>query len=189
MEACAELRGIPYGSGHAPLSRRLGLLASLRSRHRDRHHLTFVPNRSDLLRAFLPPTLIALIALLVGGVLGGWLLAGRMLSPLARITEATRVAGTGALSHRIHMDDRGDEFGKLADAFDGMLAKLELHISEQHGLFLTIAGSSADVLGSSPLLLQMITNLVHNAIVHNLPQGGPGSSEHLSGANASDRSC
>ena len=31
--------GLPYGSGHAPLSRRLGLLASLRSRHRDRHHL------------------------------------------------------------------------------------------------------------------------------------------------------
>ena len=133
---------------------------------------TFVPNRSELLRAFVPPTLIALIALLVGGVLGGWLLAGRMLSPLARITEATRVAGTGALSHRIHMDDRKDEFGELADAFDGMLAKLELHVSEKHGVFLTIDGSSADVVGSSPLLLQMITNLVHNAIVHNLPQGG-----------------
>ena len=92
---------------------------------------TFVPNRSDLLRAFVPPTLIALIVLLAGGILGGWLLEGRMLSPLARITEATRIAGTGVLSHRIHMDDRGDEFGELADAFDGMLATLESHVLEQ----------------------------------------------------------
>src|SRR6188472_1455000 len=36
----------------------------------------FVPNRSDLLRAFAPAATFALAALLVGGLLGGWLLAG-----------------------------------------------------------------------------------------------------------------
>ena len=50
--------------------------------------------------------------------LGGWLLAGRMLAPLTRITDATRLAATGSLSHRIQLEGRNDEFRELADAFD-----------------------------------------------------------------------
>src|SRR5215207_7352900 len=51
----------------------------------------FIPNRSDLLRAFAPKAAIALAFLLVFGLVGGWILAGRMLTPLTRITDATRV--------------------------------------------------------------------------------------------------
>ena len=69
--------------------------------------------------------------LLVFGLLGGWLLAGRMLAPLTRITDATRIAATGSLSHRIQLEGRNDEFRELADAFDTMLARLEAHIAEQ----------------------------------------------------------
>src|SRR6202044_3251908 len=69
--------------------------------------------------------------LLVFGLLGGWLLAGRMLAPLARITDATRTAATGSLSHRIRLLGRRDEFRELADAFDTMLAQLEAHVAEQ----------------------------------------------------------
>ena len=63
--------------------------------------------------------------------LGGWILAGRMLAPLARITDATRTAATGSLSHRIRLPGRRDEFRELADAFDTMLARLEAHDAEQ----------------------------------------------------------
>src|SRR5256886_4502820 len=70
--------------------------------------------------------------LLVFGLLGGWLLAGRMLAPLTRITDATRIAATGSLSHRIQLEGRTDEFRELADAFDTMLARLEAHVTEQH---------------------------------------------------------
>src|SRR5262245_39446674 len=84
----------------------------------------FGPNRSDLLRAFGPKVAWALAFLLVFGLLGGWILAGRMLSPLARITDATREAANGSLSHRIRMRGRKDEFRELADAFDTMLARL-----------------------------------------------------------------
>src|SRR5215218_9624872 len=53
----------------------------------------FVPgNQSFLLRAFAPAAAIALAFLLVFGLLGGWVLAGRMLAPLTRITDATRKA-------------------------------------------------------------------------------------------------
>ena len=219
------------------------------------------PSRDDLLRAFAPRAAEALAFLLVFGLVGGWILAGRMLAPLARITGATRMAAKGSLSHRIELEGRQDEFRELADSFDAMLARLEAHVAEQrrfaanasHELRTPLAitqtlldvarndpnrdsgelderlrtvnaraielteallllsradrrsfaredvdlsllveeatetllplaerrglsiESSADLtptVGSHALLLQMTTNLVHNAIVHNLPERG-----------------
>src|SRR6266496_3970228 len=60
----------------------------------------FIPNRSAPLRAFAPKAAAVLAFLLVFGLLGGWLLAGRVLAPLRRITDATRIAANGSLSHR-----------------------------------------------------------------------------------------
>jgi two-component system sensor histidine kinase VanS len=91
----------------------------------------FSPTRSDLLDAFAPKAAQALAFLLVFGLVGGWFLAGRMLAPLARITNATRRAATGSLSHRIELEGRQDEFRELADSFDAMLARLEAHVAEQ----------------------------------------------------------
>ena len=221
----------------------------------------FPPNRSDPLNGFGLPAVIVLAFLLVFGLLGGWLLAGRMLAPLARITDATRTATTGSLSHRIRLDGRNDEFRELADAFDAMLARLEAHVAEQQrfaanashelrtplaitqtlldvarndqsrgndelvdrlhfvntraidlteallllsradqrsfvrepadlsliaeeatetllpfaekrGATIETSGDMTPTTGSHALLLQMTTNLVHNAIVHNLPDQG-----------------
>ena len=218
-------------------------------------------NSSFLLRAFAPAAAIVLAFLLVFGLLGGWILAGRMLAPLARITDAARMAATGSLSHRIELDGRRDEFRELADSFDAMLARLEAHIAEQErfaanashelrtplaitqtlldvarndltrddgelvdhlhavnsraidlteallllsradqrsftrehvdlsliaeettetllplaekcGLAIETSGDMTPTIGSHALLLQMSTNLVHNAIVHNLPEHG-----------------
>jgi two-component system sensor histidine kinase VanS len=214
-----------------------------------------------VLREFAPTAAIALAFLLVFGLVGGWLLAGRMLAPLTRITDATRIAATGSLSHRIHLPGRTDEFRELADAFDTMLARLEAHVAEQQrfaanashelrtplavtqtlldvarkdpnrdngelvdrlhtvntraidlteallllsragqrsfarervdvsliaeeatetllplaeerGATIEASGDMTPTVGSPALLLQMATNLVHNAIVHNLPKQG-----------------
>lgn len=221
----------------------------------------FSPTRSDLLDAFAPRAAQALVLLLVVGLAGGWLLAGRMLAPLTRITEATRTAATGSLSHRIRLEGRDDEFRELADAFDTMLARLEAQVAEQQrfaanashelrtplaitqtlldvarrdpdrdhrelldrlyavnaraiglteallllsradqpsftretvdlsllaedaaetllalaeerGVTVETSGGPAPAAGSPPLLQQLTTNLVHNAVVHNLPRGG-----------------
>ncbi len=221
----------------------------------------FVPNRSDLIRAFVPRATNALAFLLVVGLLGGWFLAGRMLAPLTRITDATRMAATGSLSHRIRLPGPSDEFRELADAFDAMLAQLEAHVAEQQrfaanashelrtplaitqtilevarkdpngangelvdrlhavnsraidlteallllsradqrsftrehvdlsliaeeatetllplaekrGLTIETTGDMAPTIGSRALLLQLATNLVHNAIVHNVTEQG-----------------
>jgi two-component system, OmpR family, sensor histidine kinase VanS len=227
-----------------------------------------VRSHADLLREFAPITAIVMAFLLVFGLLGGWLLAGRMLAPLTRITDATRTAANGSLSHRIGLEGHQDEFRELADAFDTMLARLEAHVAEQQrfaaeqqrfaanashelrtplavtqtlldvarndpnrdtgelvdrlhavntraidlteallllsradqrsftrehvdlsllaeeatetllplaekrGLTIETSGDTTPTIGSSALLMQMATNLVHNAIVHNLPEQG-----------------
>jgi two-component system sensor histidine kinase VanS len=199
--------------------------------------------------------------LLVFGLVGGWMLAGHMLAPLTRITDATRAAAEGSLSHRIELEGRQDEFRELADAFDTMLARLEAQVAEQRrfaanashelrtplaitqtlldvarsdpdgdtrelvdrlrdvnaraigltealllltradqrsftpeevdlsliaeeatetllplaekrGLTVETAGTTTPATGSHALLLQLTTNLLHNAIAHNLPEHG-----------------
>src|SRR5262249_27511989 len=90
-----------------------------------------VRSHADLVRDFAAIAAVVMASLLVFGLVGGWLLAGRMLAPLTRITDATRVAANGSLSHRIELEGRQDEFRELADSFDAMLARLEAHVAEQ----------------------------------------------------------
>src|SRR6266550_3175762 len=90
-----------------------------------------VRSHADLVNYFAPRAAAVLGFLLVFGLMGGWILAGRMLAPLTRITDATRTAATGSLAHRIQLEGRKDEFRELADAFDTMLARLDAHVAEQ----------------------------------------------------------
>jgi two-component system, OmpR family, sensor histidine kinase VanS len=220
-----------------------------------------VRSHGDLLRDFAPIAATVMVFLLLFGLVGGWLLAGRMLAPLSHITDATRMAANGSLTHRIELEGRQDEFRELADAFDTMLARIEAHVAEQQrfaanashelrtplaitqtlldaartdpnrdagellarlhavnaraigvseallllsradqrsftraevdlslvaeeaaetllplaekrNLTVETSGDMAPTIGSHPLLLQMTTNLVHNAIVHNLAEQG-----------------
>jgi two-component system sensor histidine kinase VanS len=219
------------------------------------------PVRLNLLYVFAPRAAAVLAFLLVFGLVGGWILASRMLAPLTRITGATRLATTGSLAHRIRLPGRRDEFRELADAFDAMLARLQAHVAEQQrfaanashelrtplaisqtlldvaradpthdtgeiierlhavntraidlteallllsradqrsftlepvdlsliaeeatetllplaekrGVTIETCGEITPTTGSQALLLQLTTNLVHNAIVHNLPDQG-----------------
>src|SRR6266496_2995256 len=54
--------------------------------------ILIVRSHSDLLRNIAPIAPLVMAFLLVFGLLGGWLLAGRMAAPLTRITDATRMA-------------------------------------------------------------------------------------------------
>ncbi|MFB6837199.1 sensor histidine kinase [Streptomyces sp. NPDC056361] len=69
---------------------------------------------------------------LVGGVAAGfgWLIAGRVLAPLHRVTDtARRIASAPAadrgLHERIALDGRDDEVKDLADSFDLMVERLD----------------------------------------------------------------
>ncbi|MEU1369193.1 HAMP domain-containing sensor histidine kinase [Streptomyces sp. NPDC005803] len=224
--------------------------------------LIFMPDYElSVARDFAPMAAMTMLFLLLFGLGGGWLLAGRMLAPLNHIMHATRTAANGSLSHRIRLPGRQDEFRELADAFDVMLARFEAHVGEQqrfaanashelrtplavskslldvaradpsraadplidrlhdvntraiglteallllsrvngqsftrervdlslvaeesaetllplaekHGVTLETDGDIAPTIGSPALLLQLVTNLTHNAIVHNQPEQG-----------------
>jgi two-component system, OmpR family, sensor histidine kinase VanS len=51
-------------------------------------------------------------------------------------------------------------------------AETLLPVAEKRGLTIETSGAITPTIGSHALLLQMTTNLVHNAIVHNLPGAG-----------------
>jgi two-component system, OmpR family, sensor histidine kinase VanS len=118
----------------------------------------FVPGRDDLIRAFGPAAAWVLVFLLVFGLVGGWFLAGRMLRPLARITEATRRAANGSLSYRIELDGRHDEFRELADSFDAMLARLEAHVAEQRRFAANASHELRTPLAITQTLLEVARN-------------------------------
>jgi two-component system, OmpR family, sensor histidine kinase VanS len=117
-----------------------------------------VRSHADLLRAFAPTAAIVLAFLLVFGLVGGWILAGRMLAPLTRITDATRTAAGGSLSHRIELEGRQDEFRELADAFDTMLARLEAHIAEQQRFAANASHELRTPLAITQTLLDVASN-------------------------------
>jgi len=58
-------------------------------------------------------------------VVTGWVLAGRALAPLRRITATARRVSGENLGERIALRGPADELRELADTFDGMLARLD----------------------------------------------------------------
>ncbi|GGV46632.1 sensor protein CutS [Streptomyces longisporoflavus] len=87
--------------------------------------------RQDALDNLLSRSLLALLGLAVIAFAFGYAMAGRVLSPLGRITRtARRVAGTD-LSRRIELDGPDDELKELSDTFDEMLDRLERAFTAQ----------------------------------------------------------
>jgi signal transduction histidine kinase len=67
---------------------------------------------------------LALLAAAVVGVIGAWLVAGRALRPLQRVTATTRRLGEETLDERIRYAGTDDEVAELAGTFDAMLDRL-----------------------------------------------------------------
>ncbi|HEU5223950.1 MAG TPA: HAMP domain-containing sensor histidine kinase [Candidatus Lumbricidophila sp.] len=89
------------------------------------------PTRGDLTEVFVRYAWWTLGGLIAFGLIGGWLLAGRMLRPLHRITDTVRRVRDGELDHRIALAGRRDELTELADAFDAMLDRVQHTLDEE----------------------------------------------------------
>ncbi|MEU6484164.1 ATP-binding protein [Streptomyces sp. NPDC046887] len=81
----------------------------------------------DLLRR----SLFALLGLSLIAFAFGYAMAGRVLSPLGRITRTARNVAGADLSRRIELDGPDDELKELADTFDDMLDRLERAFTAQ----------------------------------------------------------
>jgi signal transduction histidine kinase len=73
----------------------------------------------------------ALGALFVASLAVGWVIAGRVLAPIAHITEVAREIQARELSRRIELGGPDDELKRLADTFDEMLARLDVAFASQ----------------------------------------------------------
>lgn len=92
--------------------------------------------RQDTLTDLLTQGGIALAVVAAAATALGWLIAGRMLAPLDRVTEtARRIADAPAadrsLHERIALDGPADEVKRLSDTFDLMLARLDHSLDGQ----------------------------------------------------------
>jgi len=92
-----------------------------------------VDNRDSTLHTLLTQGGVALLVVSAAAIALGWLIAGRMLQPLHRITEtARRIADAPAALHeRIALAGPTDEIKQLADTFDVMLARLDQSFDSQ----------------------------------------------------------
>jgi signal transduction histidine kinase len=81
--------------------------------------------RSTTLTQLLIYSLLGLAGVTVLAVVAGWIVAGRILRPVHRLTAAARAASEHNLSQRIALQGPRDELRELADTFDTMLEGLE----------------------------------------------------------------
>ncbi|MBD0709667.1 MULTISPECIES: sensor histidine kinase [unclassified Streptomyces] len=89
-------------------------------------------HQSDLaLEDLLRRSLFALLGLSIIAFAFGYAMAGRVLSPLGRITRTARQVAGSDLSRRIELDGPDDELKELADTFDEMLDRLERAFTAQ----------------------------------------------------------
>jgi signal transduction histidine kinase len=73
----------------------------------------------------------ALGVLFVASLAVGWVIAGRVLAPIAHITGVAREIQARELSRRIDLAGPDDELKRLADTFDSMLARLDVAFASQ----------------------------------------------------------
>ncbi|MFE2968188.1 sensor histidine kinase [Streptomyces sp. NPDC059340] len=87
--------------------------------------------RQTALDDLLSRSLLALLGLAIIAFAFGYAMAGRVLSPLGRITRTARAVAGSDLSRRIELDGPDDELKELADTFDDMLERLQRAFTAQ----------------------------------------------------------
>ena len=87
--------------------------------------------RGTTLTHLLTYSLISLAVVTLLAALAGWIVAGRILRPVHRLTAAARAASEQNLSQRIALQGPRDELRELADTFDSMLERLDRAFTSQ----------------------------------------------------------
>ncbi|CAN5773161.1 HAMP domain-containing sensor histidine kinase [soil metagenome] len=106
-------------------------------------------------------SIIALVVLFLLSLVVGWVIAGRALRPVARITAVANEIQASDLSRRISFEGPEDELSRLADTFDDMLERLDTAFNAQRRFLadtshdlrtpLAVIRSNIEVLADDPV--------------------------------------
>jgi signal transduction histidine kinase len=143
--------------------------------------------RDVTLSHLLQYSLITLAVVVALASILGWIVAGRVLRPVHRITAAARAASERNLSARVALRGPRDELHELAETFDEMLERLETAFDSQRRFIanashelrtpLAVMRASVDVVldnpDSTPADLRAMAADIRAAVDH---------AEHLIGA-------
>ena len=163
LDSPAPASAVQHGTGASSASHVVHIVSPGDAKHASAGYDKGAEQRALRTRT-LDQLVLQYLAVLAGVVLVavvlGWLLAGRLLRSLRRITSvAERVTGRN-LDQRVALEGPRDELRELADAFDGMLARLDAVFTTQrrfvadasHELRTPLAAMRAEVevLGADP---------------------------------------
>jgi signal transduction histidine kinase len=118
------------GAAAAPTLGDAPTLSQLRARVRQLDALVAQQSATEL-HQLLVQSGIALAVMLVASIGLGWIVAGRVLLRLRRITTATRDLSASKLHERLALEGPDDELKELANTFDDLLARLEASFEAQ----------------------------------------------------------
>jgi signal transduction histidine kinase len=136
--------------------------------------------RGTTLTHLLTYSLLTLAGVILLAAVAGWIVAGRILRPVHRLTAAARAASEQNLSQRIALQGPRDELRELADTFDNMLERLDRAFASQRQFIanashelrmpLTVMRTTIDVVLAKPEptrdeLMSMATD-VRQAVDH-----------------------
>jgi HAMP domain-containing protein len=93
-------------------------------------HVGASAQRSTTLTHLLTYSLFTLAVVIVLAAVAGWIVAGRILRPVRRITAAARAASEQNLSQRIALQGPRDELRQLADTFDTTFRTARSHVHQ-----------------------------------------------------------
>ncbi|HEU0238660.1 MAG TPA: ATP-binding protein [Micromonosporaceae bacterium] len=116
--------------------------------------------RTTTLNHLLAYSLLGLACVILLAAVVGWIVAGRILRPVRRITAAARTASEQNLSQRLALQGPRDELRELADTFDLMLGRLDRAFTSQRQFIanashelrtpLTVMRTATDVVLAKP---------------------------------------
>ena len=89
------------------------------------------PGQDRLPHQLLIASLIALAIMTVISVVLGWLIAGRALRPVRKMTAAAQRISEDSLNERLALHGPKDELKELGDTIDGLLERLEVAFNAQ----------------------------------------------------------
>jgi signal transduction histidine kinase len=118
------------------------------------------PEARDISGRLLAQYAIALAGIALLAVAVGWLVAGRVLAPLRRMTATAQRVSEERLDERIALEGPRDELRELADTLDAMLGRLQAAVDDQRRFVanashelrspLTVIRTEADVTLADP---------------------------------------